>query len=86
MRVNVHLAFGVIHVHKNLRRVADAGHGLVRVAAARQGKIGDGVQVKQEGAGDLKKVGEQFIGRPLYDQGGQVVENIKDPGPRASMS
>jgi hypothetical protein len=56
--VDMHLVFGVIDVHKDLRRIPNAGHRVVSMLAARQGKVGDRLQLKEKRAGDLEEVSE----------------------------
>ena len=62
--MNETILIATINIEKQLGGFADLGDGVIRMSIAQQGKLSDGVQLKQIRTGDLKKIAHHQIGGP----------------------
>jgi hypothetical protein len=80
-RMDIQLVFDVIQVDKHLGGIPDSGNRSVRVLSAPQGEISDGIQFMEIRACHAEEVRQEFIGRPIGNEGGEVVKNVENLSP-----
>ena len=66
-----------IDIQKELGRIPDLVYGVKGVPAAQDREIGNRVQDKQKGTGQMEEIPHQKVGRPGRLQLGQAVEDIE---------
>src|SRR6056297_777466 len=76
-RLNVKMVFVAEDINQHLGGIADLFNRAEGMTAADQGKIGNGIKIKQIGAGNTEKIGDHMIGGPGRKQLGEAVKNIE---------